>query len=615
MGNMRRIQLLTALFVFLLFVGFAAPSRAQNWSGIIDPSRAVDWSHAGIPGGIPNRTTICATLNPGASASQINSAIGSCPSGQVVFLSAGTYNLSSGIDFSNKSGVTLRGAGANQTFLVFTGAVGCFGQWSNICLRNGDNSWTGSPSHTANWTGGYAKGTTQVTLSSTSGLAAGDVLILDQLNDSDTDPGTIWICESANVCAQEGSASGSRSGRAQEQLVKVTAINGNNVTITPGLYMPNWRASQAPGAWWASTEITMSGVEDLSIDGTNGGADHNLTINNGYNCWVKGVRSLNANRDHVNLYQAAASVVRDNYFYGTKNAISQSYGVEGYMSSDNLVENNIFQHITTPIQVNASASGTVFGYNFNIDDYYAASANWMIYGNSLHAAGIDSVLFEGNEGNGLIGDNVHGTHTFVTAFRNQYFGWEPNKTAQTIPVELQIGSRYFNIIGNVLGKAGYHSQYEDVVPNGTNGDSSIYALGWFGNEGGGGPTDSVVPKTVMRWGNYDVVTNSIRWNASEVPSGLTLYANPVPASQNLPASFYLSSRPSWWGTMPWPAVGPDVTGGDLASLAGHAYSNPAQACYNTSSKTNNILNFNASTCYSLTVTAPNPPTNVKAVAQ
>ena len=27
-------------------------SQAQSWSGIIDPSRAIDWSNAGIPGGI-----------------------------------------------------------------------------------------------------------------------------------------------------------------------------------------------------------------------------------------------------------------------------------------------------------------------------------------------------------------------------------------------------------------------------------------------------------------------------------------------------------------------------------------------------------------------------------
>src|SRR5437868_10252502 len=73
-------------------------SHAQLWLGTIDPSRAVDWSNVGIPGGIPNRTTICTTLNPGATSAQINNAISSCPNGQVVFLNAGTYNLAGGID-------------------------------------------------------------------------------------------------------------------------------------------------------------------------------------------------------------------------------------------------------------------------------------------------------------------------------------------------------------------------------------------------------------------------------------------------------------------------------------------------------------------------------------
>jgi hypothetical protein len=77
--------------------------QAQPWSGILSVSRATDWSQAGVAGGIPNRTTLCATLNPGASASQINSAIAACPSGQVVFLNAGTYNLSAGLTFSSRS--------------------------------------------------------------------------------------------------------------------------------------------------------------------------------------------------------------------------------------------------------------------------------------------------------------------------------------------------------------------------------------------------------------------------------------------------------------------------------------------------------------------------------
>src|SRR5436190_20113219 len=96
----RRLAAITLVAAFLCGSG---DLYAQFWSGVIDPSRAVDWSVAGVSGGIPSRTGICATLNPGDTAAQINNAIATCPGGQVVFLNAGTYNLSSGIAFNGKS--------------------------------------------------------------------------------------------------------------------------------------------------------------------------------------------------------------------------------------------------------------------------------------------------------------------------------------------------------------------------------------------------------------------------------------------------------------------------------------------------------------------------------
>src|SRR5438093_733446 len=83
---------------------FSSAAQAQT---VLSAARRIDWSQAGVVGGTPVRTTICATLSPGATAAQINSAIASCPSGQVVKLNAGTYNLSSGIDFNAHSNVTL----------------------------------------------------------------------------------------------------------------------------------------------------------------------------------------------------------------------------------------------------------------------------------------------------------------------------------------------------------------------------------------------------------------------------------------------------------------------------------------------------------------------------
>src|SRR5438874_4468501 len=115
---------------------------AQSWSGVLDPSRAIDWAQAGA-GAIPNRTNVCASLNPGATVSQINSAISGCPAGQVVFLNAGTYSGLNGQILLNK-GVTLRGAGPDQTFLVWSGGGSCQGFGADICVYNQDGFWRGN---------------------------------------------------------------------------------------------------------------------------------------------------------------------------------------------------------------------------------------------------------------------------------------------------------------------------------------------------------------------------------------------------------------------------------------------------------------------------------------
>src|SRR5438045_1726895 len=109
-------------------------SLRPPWAGIVDQTRAINWSegHQGIAGGPPMRTTICATLRPGATAAQISKAIASCGANQVVFLEAGTYLLSSGLSFGNKSRVTLRGAGPDRTILKFADAEPCGGFAADI---------------------------------------------------------------------------------------------------------------------------------------------------------------------------------------------------------------------------------------------------------------------------------------------------------------------------------------------------------------------------------------------------------------------------------------------------------------------------------------------------
>jgi hypothetical protein len=610
-----------SLLLCLMFLSVATYAQAQQT--IISPSRSADWRNVGISGGIPNRTTICSTLSSGATSTQVNSAIAACPSGQVVKLNAGTYNLSGGINFNNKSNVTLRGAGANQTFIVFGSgsSLGCHGLQANVCMDSADTNWPGGPSNSANWTAGYAKGTTVITLSSTANLSVGDPLILDQADDS-SDNGGIFVC-GTGVCNDDGPgggpSGGQRSNRQQQQLVTVTAINGTQVTISPGLYMPNWRSSQNPGAFWATSPIFNSGIEDVSLDHTaTSGEQAGVGIFNCSGCWVKGIRSINSAREHVWIYDSLRVVVRDSYFYGTKNSVSQSYGVEAFPSSDALIENNIFQRITAPLMINASCSGCVLSYNFSINDFYSGSVNWLMQAVHLHAGGLDNVLIEGNVGAGVYGDLFHGTHHFITIFRNRYNGFEVGKTDQTSPLPLWPYSRFFNIVGNVLGDTRRpHTTYQ-TTPSGGSTNVSIYSFG-TGTvtccQGG----DNNVLTTVMRWGNYDTLNGAVRFVTSEVPSTLSgaqaAFSNPVPA-QVLPASMYLPGKPNWWpSSKAWPPIGPDVTGGNIANVGGHAYTIPAQDCYTgmggPAEGTGSVLSFNAANCYTSSGVAA--PTNLRII--
>lgn len=574
-----------------------------------------------MPGGIPSRSTICATLNPGASSTQINSAIAACPSGQVVFLNAGTYTLTSGITFNGHGNITLRGAGPKQTILQFTGGDSCNGNGGDICVTDATGYFDGSAavqpggSNARSWTGGYARGATQITLDSAANLAVGQVIILDQANDT-VDTGGVFVCDVPNICQQGGP--GNNDGRviggttySQQQLVTITGISGSTVSISPGLYMNNWRSSQAPKIWW-TPQINQVGIEDMTVDHSG-----STTVKAGIflydcnQCWVTNVKSLRANRNHVWLYQSSHAVIRNNFFYGTQNAASQSYGIETWITSDDLIENNIFDSVTDPVMF-ADGQGVVTAYNFSINNLYTVAASWMMPTFASHNAGNAMNLYEGNQLDALYCDDTWGTSQLNTFFRNQLTGSQTGKSTNTNAVVLQSFCRAYNIVGNVLGTAGYHTRYEtSPLILSSSCDTSVYQLGFPQTECGltsPPANDPVVRSSLLRWGNYDTVNASVQWNSTEVPTTAIAFvnANAVPASHNLPSSFYLNSKPSWWGgAVPWPAIGPDIA--NAPGPGGHAFVLPAQACYNKGPFTSGVLNFDAGVCYL------SPPTNVRVV--
>jgi len=682
---------------------------AQPWSGIISSTRAINWSNAGVVGGIPNRTTICATLGTAGRAPtyvqsvtglQISNAIAACGAGQVVYLNPGTYNITDQAIIM-ASNVTLRGAGANQTLLTFNlGAYyytwACNGGYANICF-NGGAEYYGSAdvqpgqSNAATWTSGYAQGATSITLTNvgSNGILNGQYIFLDQADDL-ADTGNFFVCDqdtSTNTCSlQAGSPGRTINGvdYNQIQMAQVTAGCSSlctgagpfTITISPGLYSPNWRSGQTPGAWWAGSYIHDAGVENLSDDATldTTAGVSNVQMSNAYNTWATGCRLIRqSHRAQVRLVPCAHCTVQNNYLFGA-NATDQAYGIETFIAADDLMVNNIMQQVTSP-HIIGPELGNVFAYNFSVNDLYAQSTGnyqWMIPMGGAHDAGTEYFLTEGNIGPGWASDVFHGTGGFGTIFRNRFWGWGTNgssaaaTTQNTVAIEYLSFNRYSNTVGNVLGLEGYSTTYQQQATSGT---AAIYSLGAGNTSGVTVPSDPLVASTMLRWGNYDNVTAAVRWcgsssdtgwsktcaSTSEVPTGAPAYPNAVPtygdtgAGQSaMPASFYYSSTPSWWPSgKPWPIIGPDVTGGNLgicsggtyansgatssaqcsggtlaASGGGHANSNPAMDCYlnvmgGPPDGSGSVLTFNANTCYGQQAalpSAPLPGTNFNAVA-
>lgn len=677
-----KFESLGLLLIVLLMI--AVPAGAQQWTGIIAASRAVNWSNAGVAGGSPSTgglpsdswaqcaTAACNALSTPANvtAANINTAIAGAPSNTYIQIPAGTFTMSTGLVWQTKTGIELRGAGANSTFLIFTGNNGCEGVSADVCFADSSTNYQGGPSNVANWTAGYARGTTTITLSSVTNLQVGHPIILDQVDDS-SDSGDVYICLTTNTCSYAGSGGFSRPGppsRAQSQMVTVTQCDGNttaghacssgsNITISPGLYMPNWNnnpGTSLPQAWWSSSPSSMVGIRNVSMDHSVSNPADGVEFFNCINCWDSGTRSImsstGANETHVLVWNSPHVTVQNNYFYQTGSSPTVRYGVALSLTSDSLVQNNIFEQVQAPVPLNGSCSGCVVAYNFDVNNIFTPST-WLNQGEFLHSVS-DYVLFEGNVGAGLYSDNAHGTHHFITVFRSAGNGFQQNQVAlpsgSTTPLQLDAFSRFYNVIGNVWGSPALpHNIYKTAQPANPTG-SEIYVIG-FGDQV---PNDSNVGRTVMLWGNYSIVTQStdtpansgIRFVSSEVPSGITNFSNPVPSNNNLPPSLYISSQPSWWSG-PWPAVGPDVTGGNVgicvggtnrgayvtgaaqcpastvANMNGHINTVPAMNCYlNTMagplSGAGGPLPFNAAACYgSAAAQLPAAPTNLKASVQ
>ena len=614
--------------VLLLFLAPRLYAQTTPWTGVVATSRAIDWSQAGVIGGIPSAnwsqcvTSACQTVTTnGASstAAQIEAAITSASgSSTYVLLPAGNYTLTQ-LSVSGVSNVVLRGAGANQTVLSFTS-----GDPSIDIIGNS----TGSAvlvTPASGQAGAIPQGATSVILASVANLKVGTPIIFDQLASATDDGGVLVLGTDSSYTGPftapgnagpysiDGVSQGYRgtcsSGPStcylQDQMVFVTSCNGvttagsacsgTNVTVgfSPSIHMMNWSTTSSMSARWSASPTMYFGIEDLTVDDTNDPGADNIGFMYCSNCWVKGIRSIDGSGNggapgHVMWQWGANDSVVNSYFFLTQNHVTSSYGINCAGESNLRVENNIFHAIASPVITNGACNGMVVGYNYDINNYYTESS---LYGQNFfgeHAGGIDTNLLEGNIANYVDGDNIHGTGNLESFFRNVLTGpladcWSSGSAYATAvygqcnngvtPVEFLSYHRFYNVVGNVLGTTGVNTEYQ-LIQSYSNPQPYIYVLGG----GDTVPADPNVQPTAMFWGNADSATGfgSPRFNCSEVPTALAgvqaPYSNPCPSSHTLPSSFYYASAPSWWPSgKPWPIIGPDVSGGNISICSSGTY--------------------------------------------
>lgn len=615
----RRGGLLQAMRCFLLVSIIFLPGLA---AAQIPASRSVDWTHAGIPGGIPHAA--CFQTVPASGGADdsvaIQNAINAAPAGSVICLNAGTYTLhrastvcqgksddfgsgvyEAGLCLTDKS-IVLRGAGPNQTILRY-------GDGANV-ISLGRTYLSHSNVVFIPITAGGNKGSSQITLTNASGITASSYIVITQTNPNDLADGNLLVTASgyAGVCSYCGH---DLPNNLMAQIDRVVGVAGNVVTLERPLYFDYTNAPQA----YLLPMIENVGLEGVRIQtiassGT-GLVFKNVNLEACAHCWVHDVESdMAVDKSHIYLSDVYGSQISDNYLNDAYNHNSGSdYAILlEFRASENLIQNNIIRKARHTFPVSGS-SGNVLAYNYALDAYMGE------YHNSLpetqnHAAHPYMNLWEGNVFSNIEFDFTHGSGGYNTVFRNyvNLTSTNPDTGAPMSGAIFAIAVAYYNNYDNILGNAigqypsGCTATSYQISANSSQ-SPSIYKLGYY--DDGGTPTPNAtlsakVENTILRGGNWDCQTNSVVWNTN-VPGG-SLVSSYLP-QQTLPNSLYLSARPNWFtlsGAV-WPPIDP--------SASTKVNKIPAQICYENGPKIGNP--FNPSSCYGSV--APQPPTGLAAV--
>lgn len=569
-------SLATAVLIVAAVIGVGA----QPGAGLVPAPVLTTWA----PGvrGIPVRTQVCATINAAQfgngqseASAAIQAAINACPAGQVVRLSAGRFTLNNYV-LINK-GITLRGAGVGTTTLQKTNQRA---EQEGIVII-GPSRWPKIDDSTAvNLTADAVQGAMSVTVQNAAGFAPGQFVKLDeddyttagwrQLPDRLNGPSPsilatdriVWPIRNpsnpGDLPLPGGLSWHSRPGRPLSEIKEVTAVSGNTVTFSTPVHITYTTAKNAQLVRYTgsqSVHVRDAGIEDMTLTG---GSEGNVSFSAAAYSWAKNIECTLYGIPCVDITHSFRLEIRDSVIRRT---IHPYPGGAGYGLSlqqgtaEVLIENNIITEANKVIVVRSAGAGSVVGYNYMDNAHIGNYPGWMEVGlNASHMVGSHHVLFEGNQSFNYDSDDTWGGSLAMTIFRNHLTGRRrdyPN-VDNVRAAGLAFGSWWHTFIGNVLGEPGRMDGwiYEDPG-DGTYGHATsrwggrftIWKLGYAPGAWGQAP-DPMVRSTVVRDGNFDYVTNSVKWDREPQP---------------LPDSLYLTGKPAFFGNLPWPWVNPTAS--------------------------------------------------------
>jgi hypothetical protein len=495
-----------AVIALIMVTGLACPCAFALELDDLDFSRRADWSQAGYPGDIPDwSSNIIDVRQEGAIGdgltddhTAIQAAIDAATTPAVIFFPSGRYKIGSVLHL--KSGIVIRGEGSRTTHLEFTSSNGCFD-----IVGAADGSAVAILS-------GYSKGSNQLVVDNVSDFEVGQGAEIQQENIDAVDPLGEWNASWGKDCIG--------------QMVKIEAINGNTVTISPTL---NFSFSDSHNPEIIPVRyIRQVGIEDLAIHRFDTGSEtNNVNIRRAADIWIRRVESDNTEKYHISVSQSLHTEIRGSYIHDAfrKGGGGQGYGASlGKHATAVLVENNIFSDLRHAMIVQLGTNGSVFGYNYAQRNYsdVAGEGLWDKTYISVHGHYAYMNLFEGNIV-GYIGISDY---------------WGPSGPGNTIFRNRCMGTDKHADFGPYRGIAvDDHSHYQNVIANELIGDQTAITFDEHADSSQGTSTDPIVH------GNN--IHGSIQWDASY-------------SEHYLPASFYLVSQPAFLEAVSWPTMGPEL---------------------------------------------------------